>query len=84
MLGEMHMILRPARQPCPDRRRFMGSVVVHDNVNVEVVGHLRHHRQNWLFAIEGLDLALLIDTEHKRPVGRRQIEADNIADLVDE
>ena len=131
----MHMIVRSARQPGPDRRRFMGGVVVHDDVDVEAIGnvsvdsleevqkfgravplvafaddeaggdvecgkqrgrtmtdigvgsalrHTGHHRQNRLFAVERLDLAFLIDTKDQRPVGRRQIEADNIADLVDE
>src|SRR4051794_19432397 len=37
---EMHIIVRPARQPRPDYRRFMGSVVVHDDVDVEAVGDL--------------------------------------------
>ena len=46
--------------------------------------HAWHHRQNRLLAIERLDLAFLIDTEDQRPVGRRQIETDNVADLVDE
>src|ERR1043166_5825070 len=36
----MHMIVRPACQPCPDRRRFVGSVIVHDDMNVEVLGNL--------------------------------------------
>ena len=48
------------------------------------LGYARHHRQDWLFAIEGLDLALLVDAENKRPVGRREIKADDIAHLVDE
>jgi hypothetical protein len=47
-------------------------------------GHARHHRQDRLFPIQRLDLTFLIDAEDQRPVGRRQIEADNIADLVDE
>jgi hypothetical protein len=44
----------------------------------------RHHRQNRLFAVECLDLALLVDAENKCPVGRREIKADDIARLADE
>ncbi len=36
----MRMIVRSARQPCLDRRRFMGSVVVNDDVDVEAVWNL--------------------------------------------
>ena len=132
---EMHMIVRPPRQPVFDRRCFVGGVIVHDDVNIEAVRNLRvdlleelqetrrpggacsicrsrspkrcrgrqtatscrggykmgpalrnagHHRQDRLLAIERLYLALLIDAEHQRPVGRRQIKADDVADLVDE
>ena len=44
----------------------------------------RHHRQDRLLAIEGLYLALLVDAQHQRPVGRRQIKTNNVAGLVDE
>ena len=47
-------------------------------------GNARHHRQDRLFAVQGLDLAFLVDAENKRPVGRREIKADDIAHLVDE
>ena len=43
-----------------------------------------HHRQDWLFAIERLDLALLIDAEDEGSVGRGKVKADDIAYLVDE
>jgi hypothetical protein len=43
-----------------------------------------HHRQNRGSPIQRLDLGLLIDTEHNRGVGRVEIQADNVADLVDE
>ena len=46
--------------------------------------HARHHRQDRLLAVERLDLALLVDAEHQRPVGRRQVEPDDVANLVDE
>ena len=42
------------------------------------------HRQDRLGAVEGLDLALLVDTEHQRAIRRRHVKADNVADLVDE
>ena len=43
-----------------------------------------HHRQDRLLAIKRLYLALLIDAQHQRPIGRRQIKTDDVADLVDE
>ena len=42
------------------------------------------HRQHRLGAIERLNLALLIDRQHNRVVGRVQVEADHIAHLFDE
>jgi len=47
-------------------------------------GHAGHHRQDRLFPVERLDLALLVDAEHQCPIGRRQVEPDDVADLVDE
>ena len=38
--AEVHMIARSSGQPGPDRCRFMGSVVVHDGVDIEVPGDL--------------------------------------------
>lgn len=46
--------------------------------------YARHHRQDRLLAIQGLDLAFLIDTEDKGSVRWGQVKADDIADLVDE
>src|SRR3981081_2578799 len=37
---EMHMIVRPPRQPCPDRCRFVSRVIVHDDVDIEILGDL--------------------------------------------
>ena len=48
------------------------------------LGHARHHRQDRLLAVERLDLAFLVDAKDKRPVGRREVKADDIAHLVDE
>ena len=115
------MIVRPPRQPGPDRRRFMRGIVIHDDVDIETLrdtgvdllekveklgravalvaftdheargdiegceqgsgavtdiamgpalGNAGHHRQDRLLAVERLDLALLIDAENQRPVGR--------------
>ena len=43
----------------------------------------RTHRQQGPRAIQRLDLALFIQAENQRVVGRIEIEADNIADLFD-
>src|SRR5215510_4119720 len=40
-------------------------------------GDARHHRQVRLFAVQGLDLAFLVDAENKRPVGWREVKADD-------
>jgi hypothetical protein len=42
------------------------------------------HRQQRLTAIERLALALLVDTQHQRAVGRIEVEPDDIAHLLDE
>jgi hypothetical protein len=42
------------------------------------------HRQRRLGPIEGLDAGLLVDAHHDGVLGRVQVEADDIADLVDE
>lgn len=34
------------------------------------LGNAGHHRQDGLFAVERLNLALLIDAENQRPFGR--------------
>ena len=47
-------------------------------------GYARHHRQDRLLPIERLDLAFLVNAKDKRPVGRREVKADDIAHLVDE
>src|SRR5262245_35128319 len=59
------------------RGRTMAHVAVR-----ATFGYARHHRQDRLFAIEGLDLALLIDAEDKGSVGRGKVKADDIAYLV--
>ena len=42
------------------------------------------HRQNRLGAVERLNLALLIHTQHQSVIGRVEIQARNIAYLLDE
>ena len=39
-------------------------------------------RQARLCAVERLDLALFVDAEHQRTVGRVQVEADDVGDLL--
>ena len=45
------------------------------------LGYARHHRQNRLLPIERLDLAFLVKAKDKRPVGWREVEADDVAYL---
>ena len=40
------------------------------------LGHARHHRQDRLRALQGLDLRLLVDTQHDRRVRRVHVEPD--------
>ena len=42
------------------------------------------HGQSWLRAIQRLDLALLVDAQHQRLVGRVEVEDDHIGNLVGE
>ena len=51
---------------------------------VVVCAPLGHARQDRLAAVQRLDLALFVDTEHQRAVRRREIEAYDVADLVHE
>ena len=41
-------------------------------------------REAWLGAIQGLDLALLIQREDDRPLGRLQVQPDDIAEFFHE
>ena len=41
-------------------------------------------RQHRLGAVERLHLRLFVDAEHQRPIGRMQIDADHVAQLLDE
>ena len=46
------------------------------------LGPARLQRQERLRPVQGLDLTLLVDAEHQRPIGRVEVEADDVADLV--
>jgi hypothetical protein len=43
-----------------------------------------HHRDDRLGPVQGLHLGLLIYAEHRRPFGRVRVEADDVAEFVDE
>ncbi len=57
-------------------RRAVALVVV--GVALDLPGPQRQHR---LGPIERLDLGLLVDLEHDRPLGRGEIQAHDVADL---
>jgi hypothetical protein len=44
----------------------------------------RSHGEDGLGAVESLDLSLLVGTEHQRPFRRVQVEADDVAHLLDQ
>src|SRR3974390_280477 len=48
------------------------------------LGLSRTHWQQWLAAVERLDLAFFITAKHDCVLGRRDIKADHIACLLDE
>jgi hypothetical protein len=57
----------------------VADVVVGDSLDVA-----QAQRQEGLRALEGLDLALLIDTEDHGVIGRMQIQPDDVPHLLDE
>src|SRR5262249_8327662 len=61
------------------RRRAMAQVVMRASLRLT-----RAHGQQRLRAIQGLDLALLVDAQHQRPVRRIQVQPDNVPDLLNE
>src|SRR5215472_12920582 len=75
----------------PSQSRTLGCLCVQRDeqgggaVALVVMGHgattAALHRQPRLGAVERLDLALLIDRQHQRMLGRVDIEADNILNL---
>ena len=133
--GEVHLIVRPPRQPRLDRSGLVGGIVIHDDVDGEPrgdaginlleegeelpgpmalvaladdeaggdverseqrgravpdigmgtpLGDTGQHRQHRLLAVEGLNLALFVHTEHHRSIRGRQIEPNDVPDLLDE
>src|SRR5206468_5665021 len=62
-----------------ERRRAVAYVIVRPPFDLAGA-----HRQQRLRAIERLDLRFFIAAEHQRPIGRIQIQADDVADLLDE
>ena len=79
----MHPDTRIFGEPVEDFLLLVGGVVVHHQAQLligispgdvleegqEFLGHPDLHRQGGRGAIQGLDLALLIDTEHDRVLG---------------
>ena len=59
--------------------RAVADVIVSDALDVA-----KPHGQNRLSAVERLNLALLIHTQHQSVIGRVEIQAHNIAHLLDE
>ena len=55
---------------------------------VIIVGHAfdvaQPHRQHRLGALQRLDLALLVDTQHQRLVRRIEVQSHDVAHLLDE
>jgi hypothetical protein len=49
-----------------------------------VGGAARLHRQDRLGAVGGLDLALHVDAQRDRILGRIEMQTDNVADLGDQ
>src|SRR5207342_3286702 len=66
-------------QACEECRRAVALVVV--SAPLDLTGT---HRQKRLRSIKGLYLALFIDADDQRLLGRIEIESDNVAHLLDE
>jgi hypothetical protein len=47
------------------------------------VRHAGQKRQDRGAAVEGLDQGLLVDAEHDRALGRIEVAADDVSDLLD-
>ena len=60
----MHVIMRTPRQPRFDDRGFVGSVIVHDNVDVEAIRNLRVDLFKKIEKLGG-SVALVAFTDHK-------------------
>lgn len=57
---------------------------VPDVVETPPLGHSRNHRQDRCGPLEGLDLRLLVHREDDGVGRRSEVEADDVADLVDQ
>ncbi len=65
-------------QGSEERSRPMAHVVVRTSLNLA-----RAHRQQGLCSVERLDLGLLINAEDERPFRRVEVEANDVAYLLD-
>ena len=65
------------------RREERGGAVAHVVVGAPL-GLTRPHGQHRLRAVERLDLALLVDAEYERALGRVEIEAYDVPYLLHE
>jgi hypothetical protein len=66
------------------KRREQGRDAVAYIVVGTSLGHARHHRQHRLRAVQGLDLALLVGTQHHRALGWIEVQTDDVDDLLHE
>jgi hypothetical protein len=88
-LAEFHGAV-PAMQDGNDlagggvERRVQGGDAVADVVVSPPFEHARHHRQYRPGAVQGLDLAFLVDTQHDRGLGWVEVQTDDVDDLVHE
>ena len=64
---------------CKQRRGAMPPIVVRSPFGLAGL-----HRQQGRRAVEGLNLGLLVDAQHHGMVGRVDVEADDVADLVNQ
>ncbi len=55
-----------------------------DVIMTAAFGGGRHHQENGLEAVEGLDLALLVDAKHHGPLGWVEVGAHDVSHLLDE
>ena len=51
------------------------------HVEARIAGH---HLQSRLRAIQGLNMALFVHAQHQSPIGRVQIQPDDVAHLLNE
>src|SRR6185437_9213999 len=65
---------------CSEQRRSAVTLVI-ISASLDLTGP---HWQDRLRPIEGLDLALLVGAQHQCPFGRVEVQADNIANLLDQ